>query len=285
MKMFCLCFAVVLTAAISATAQSVPQDTGLYKDSLPVVFLPNDFSLHFVSPEPIQYVDISVAGITGDLPLKNILRIRRKSDLNEKSGAPADAVVTIVGQSFLAQYRVLMTAPLPALSLPTEVEISPAHIRPLDVPGTELPLPQLRKICLAILSERRAKNGPHSRQSGIKSRVNHLYTLGDYFFIDLSLDNATHLSYAIDQLRFKLEDEKVTKATNIQSLEVKPELVLFDEPGFKKHYRNIFVFKKFTFPGTKLLHVEISEKQLSGRDLRISITYRDVLAADTPPAL
>jgi hypothetical protein len=53
--------------------------------------------------------------------------------------------------------------------------------------------------------------------------------------------------------------------------------------GFQKQYRNIFVFKKFTYPGNKLLHIELSEKQLSGRIITLSVPYKDVLKADIIP--
>lgn len=92
-----------------------------------------------------------------------------------------------------------------------------------------------------------------------------------------------NLKYEIDELRFKIEDKKVTKATTVQSYEIKPDLVLFDIPFFKKHYRNIYVFKKFTFPGNKQLHVELSEKQLSGRVINLQIPYKDILEADMIP--
>ena len=83
--------------------------------------------------------------------------------------------------------------------------------------------------------------------------------------MDITYKNKTNLSYHIDDLRFKIDDKKVTKATNIQSLEIKPELALFNIPAFDKYYRNIFVFKKMSFPGNKVLNIELSEKQISGR--------------------
>ncbi|RYZ31815.1 MAG: DUF4138 domain-containing protein, partial [Sphingobacteriales bacterium] len=40
---------------------------------------------------------------------------------------------------------------------------------------------------------------------------------------------------------------------------------------------------KITFPGNKVLHIELSEKQISGRVITLNITYQDVLDADTIP--
>jgi hypothetical protein len=38
-----------------------------------------------------------------------------------------------------------------------------------------------------------------------------------------------------------------------------------------------------SFPGNKVLHAELSEKQLSGRIVTLSISYQDILDADTLP--
>ncbi|MGY3212427.1 hypothetical protein ACVW2L_001480 [Mucilaginibacter sp. HD30] len=91
------------------------------------------------------------------------------------------------------------------------------------------------------------------------------------------------MQYDIEDLRFRIADKKVAKATNVQSYELKPVFVLFNIAAFRKNYRNIFVFKKLSFPGNKILQAELSEKQISGRVLSLKIAYRDVLDADVLP--
>lgn len=126
-------------------------------------------------------------------------------------------------------------------------------------------------------------NLEHTTAYGLKARLNHIFALGDYTFIDLSYDNRTKITYDIDAFRFKIGDKKITKATTVQSLEVKPDFVLFDQSSFAHHYRNIFVFRKFTFPGTKVLNIELSEKQISGRVITLALPYKDILKADIIP--
>ena len=41
------------------------------------------------------------------------------------------------------------------------------------------------------------------------------------------------------------------------------------------------VVKKMTFPNDKLLTIEMTEKQISGRNISLSIDYEDVLSADS----
>ena len=41
------------------------------------------------------------------------------------------------------------------------------------------------------------------------------------------------------------------------------------------------VLRKLTFPNDKVLTVELSEKQISGRTITLSIDYEDLLHADS----
>jgi hypothetical protein len=73
----------------------------------------------------------------------------------------------------------------------------------------------------------------------------------------------------------------VSKATNAQVIELNPELVLEQSKSFLHGYRNVIVVKKMTFPNDKVLTIEISEKQISGRSISLNIDYEDVLNADS----
>ena len=65
----------------------------------------------------------------------------------------------------------------------------------------------------------------------------------------------------------------------MQSIELKPELVLDPTQSFRYGYRNVIVLKKMTFPNDKILTIELSEKQICGRTINLSIEY--VLSADS----
>ena len=70
------------------------------------------------------------------------------------------------------------------------------------------------------------------------------------------------------------------KATNNQQVELDPEYVLYTQDKIQKSYRNVFVFKKFTFPNEKMLEIELSEKQLSGRNMKLQLDYKQILNAE-----
>ena len=58
-------------------------------------------------------------------------------------------------------------------------------------------------------------------------------------------------------------------------------MMMVQAKSFKYGYRNIMVIKKMTFPNDKVLTIEMSEAQISGRNILLTIDYEDVLAADS----
>jgi conjugative transposon TraN protein len=242
------------------------------QENLPVAYLPLDQTLHFVSPDPIQYVDISTKALVGDLPLKNVLRLRLKDSAGFK-----DAVITIAGEKFIAQYHVIVGAG----NNISCIEIRPEDTRPLDISGIGFSQNQLKTMAMTIFAQPARGRVKKAKAYGIKGQLNDVYSAGDYLFLDISYKNKTSLSYDIDDLRFQIEDNHVTKASNVQSFELKPELTLFNTSAFNKGYRNVFVFRKMSFPGNKVLVAVLSEKQISGRTLTLKISYQDILDADT----
>lgn len=272
MKKYLLFLAAFVTAAGHTFAQ-------LKKRDLPVVYLPGNVSVHFVSPEPIRFVDISVKAVSGDLPVPNILRIHTRDSITRFN----DAVVTITGEKFIAQYRVVPCLDDHDGTVQTEIPIEPADCRPLDNPEVGLSQPELKANALRLLAMRPHHPAEEAKAFGLQGSLYHIYTLGDYIFLDIGFRNNTKLPYTIDQLLFSIEDKKVTKASTVQSVAITPLFVLQDIAAFDNYYRNIFVFKKLTFPGNKMFCIGLSEKQLSGRTLTLKADYKDLLHADVFP--
>ena len=112
-------------------------------------------------------------------------------------------------------------------------------------------------------------------------RLNNIYSVGEYFFLDFSVDNRTNIRFDIDQLKVKLNDKKTSKSTTVQTIELAPEFTLDSSQSFQFGYRNVIVVKKMTFPNDKILTIELSEKQISGRTISLDVEYEDVLSADS----
>ena len=119
----------------------------------------------------------------------------------------------------------------------------------------------------AVYGSRRKYNQIVTRAHGMKATVNNIY-------------NKTKIPYDIEEIRVKLTDKKETKATNSQTIELSPVFTLNSTRKFRKDYRNVMVLPKLTFPDEKVLRIEISENQISGRVIVLTIEYEDILHAD-----
>jgi conjugative transposon TraN protein len=251
----------------------------LRKD-LPTVAVQAGNTVHFHSPEPIRYVDISSGLVAGDLAAENVLRIKYIPDSGTVP-SPDLGVITIIGESYIAQYNLLPTDGHSWRPPVAQVEIRPDDIRALEFPEVTMTRKDMEAHALHILRTNKAATVRSTRGNGINLALNGIYTIGHYIFLDITLSNRTKLPYDIDALRFTVDDRKINKATNAQSVEVDPVWQLYPHGTFRKTHRNIYALRKLTFPGNKVLRLNLSEKQLSGRNVELRIRYGDLLSADS----
>ena len=244
-------------------------------------------SLHIISPEPIQFVDLSTNNLTGDLPAENIARIKI-TEVSESDSIAAKqnidlndlGVITIVCQSFMAQYKVnYLNFKRDAV---TNIQIQPEDMQPLEYPKLAFSNTELQKFSLDIL-QKKIVNKPIREVKSLKltMQINNVYVVNDYIFLDMTFLNSSNLGYDIDAIKFSVEDKKIYKATNNQSIALNPVFQLYNQKQFKKNYRNIYVFKKFTYPNSKVMKIRLLEEQLSGRAIEMTVKYSDILNADT----
>ena len=240
----------------------------------------SEVTTHIVMPENIKLVDIPTAKIVGNQCTDNIVRIKPylESDSLQAVGSYKDnellGTITLIGERHIAQYDILYTqSPGMAASI---FEVPYNHTRSYINPEVSMPMAEMARYAWAVYSSDQIVTKAH----GMKAMVNNIYAVGDYFFIDYSLQNKTKIPYDIEEIRVKLTDKKETKATNSQTIELSPVFTLNSSRKFKKNYRNVLVLPKLTFPDEKVLRLEISENQISGRVIVLTIEYEDILHAD-----
>ena len=273
------CFLIALLAIITSynlMAQNQDQPVILKQEQddmeeLEVMYINKDVSTHFIALEEISYVDISNNKIVGDIPIGNVLRLKPIEE-------GANGIVTIVTESYFVQYMLVYTDELDKVY--TRHNIQYSELRSLMDPEKVLTKADMYDYAGKMFVQKKRYYDVSTVSKRLKVTLNNIYTVDKYFFIDLSLKNRSNIQFDIDQIRFKVEDKRMTKATNLQSVEIKPIITYLDDNSFKKNYRNIFVFEKFTFPEDKVFSIEISEKQISGRTILLRISYADVLRAD-----
>ena len=229
------------------------------------------------SSEPVRLVDISTDQVVGDKPIENVVRLK-PADGNHEDGDIL-AIVTVVTERYRVQYALIYTTKPEEAVSDKEVELVERHAyhNPAVTMSREDMIRYARRVWNSPAGYRHVK----SRKHRVEMRLNNIYTVGDYIFIDFSVENKINLRYDIDELRVKLSDKKTSKSTNIQTIELVPDLILDKSTFFRHGYRNVVVVKKMTFPDDKVLTIELSEKQISGRNISIALDYEDVLAADS----
>jgi conjugative transposon TraN protein len=272
------------------TAQTATKEQII--SDLPEIEITEGINLHIISPEPIQYVDLSTEKLTGDLPATNIARIKITEHPYSKemvkikmppaySNGTQIGVITVVGQSFIAQYKVVYRNQ-DNLNTITNIHIQPEAMQPIEFEKMTFSNLELRKFAMDIIRKKSEKN-PIREEKNLKLsfQLNNVYVISDYVFLDMTIKNNSNLSYDIEDLKFSLEDKKIHKATNNQSVEMTPLFQLNPQKHFRKNFRNIYVFKKFTYPNSKVMMIRLIEEQLSGRTIEMKVNYSEILKADT----
>ena len=246
------------------------------------ILVNSEVTTMLVMPENIKLVDISTDKVAGNQCTDNIVRI--KPVVNEDSvqcdyyANEPMGTISVIGERYMAQYELVYTqSPYMATSYH---EVSYLEAIPYTNPDVSMPKYEMARYAWAVYGSPRKFNNITSNEHGIKARVNNIYSVGDYFFIDYSLDNKTKIPYDIAELRIKLTDKKEVKATNSQTTELLPVYSLNVAEKFNKNYRNVVVLEKLTFLDEKVLTIEISENQISGRTVTLTIEYDDILNAD-----
>lgn len=296
----------VSTLLLCALAKSQSTEKEKSLSSLPVLKMKPGVNVHIVSPEPIEFVDLSTSYLLGDLPTENLARIKVLEDslavlekqISGKSGLSSTlsssfadrspytyqeldlGIVTIVAKSFMAQYRAVYGGK-DSHEIQSSIYIYPQHMQPLEFSRNSLSPRELLNFCEKIFSRKELRPLARKKGFGLTLNLNGLYVVGDYVFLDVLIENKTNLKFQMESILFSVEDKKIYKATNHQSIALNPVYSHHSQKEFRSTYRNVFVFEKFSFPNSKTLRVRLVEEELSGRSLTLEIPYSALLKADT----
>lgn len=227
--------------------------------------------------EPVRFVDISTDKVVGDQPIDNIIRLKPKEAGHEDGEVLA--IVTVVTERYRTQYALVYTTRM--REAVTDKEILLQERDAYNNPAVSMSTADMTRFARRIWNSPVKIRNVATKAHRMIMRLNNIYSVGDYFFIDFSVENKTNIRFDIDEIRVKLADKKLAKATNAQIIELTPALVLEQGKVFRHGYRNVIVVKKMTFPNDKLLTIEMTERQISGRNISLNIDYEDVLSADS----
>ncbi|MDP5198972.1 conjugative transposon protein TraN [Flavobacterium sp. DG2-3] len=133
---------------------------------------------------------------------------------------------------------------------------------------------------LALLKKKKI-SGLKSSRFDINLSVNGIFIHQDVLYIRLVLGNTSQINYDIDQLRFFIRDQRKSKRTASQEIEILP---LFSTSNSmlipdKSEVNLVYALSKFTIPEKKYLTIQLIEKN-GGRQLEIDIKNNDLIDLD-----
>lgn len=263
-------FAMLIT--LGANAQQTYEE-------IPQITVNEQVTTVITATEPVRFVDISTDKVVGDQPINNTIRLKPKEGADKNKDGDILAIVTIVTERYRTQYSLVYTTRMQEAV--TDKQILTREKILYNNPAVSMSTKDMTSYARQIWNSPAHYRNVSTKINKMVMRLNNIYTVGEYFFIDFSIQNNTNIRFDIDELRVKLCDKRKTKATNSQIIEMKPALILEQSKVFRHGYRNVIVLKKMTFPNDKVLSIEISEKQISGRTITMDIDYEDVLSADS----
>ena len=227
--------------------------------------------------EPVRLVDFSTDAVVGDKPIDNVVRLKPVEGGHEDGEVLC--IVTVITERYRSQYALIYTSRMEEAVADKEVTLDERSA--FRNPAVSMSMEEMVRFARKIWSSPAKYRNIKVRKNRMEMRLNNIYSVGEYFFLDFSIRNKTNLRFDIDELRVKLCDKKQQKATNVQFIELEPALVLDRRESFLHGYRNVVAVKKMTFPNDKVLSIELSERQISGRTIALNLDYEDVLAADS----
>lgn len=133
---------------------------------------------------------------------------------------------------------------------------------------------------LALLKKKKI-SGLKSSRFDINLSVNGIFIHQNVLYIRLVLGNTSQINYDIDQLRFFIRDQRKSKRTASQEIEILP---LFSTSNSmlipdKSEVNLVYALSKFTIPEKKYLTIQLIEKN-GGRQLEIDIKNNDLIDLD-----
>ena len=181
--------------------------------------------------EPVRFVDISTDAVVGDQPINNTIRLKPKEGADVHADGDILAIVTIVTERYRTQYALIYTTRLQEAV--TDKQIQPHEKIPYHNPSVSMSTEDMTKYARKIWNSPARIRNVSTRQHRMTMRLNNIYSVGEYFFLDFSIENRTNIRFDIDEIRVKLNDKKMSKATNAQMVELTPAMMLDQSRSFK----------------------------------------------------
>ncbi|MBE7170401.1 MAG: conjugative transposon protein TraN [Williamsia sp.] len=137
-----------------------------------------------------------------------------------------------------------------------------------------------------ILDNPKTVKGLHSSKWNIRLEVLGIYIKNDVMYLQLGLENDSPLDYEVEWLRFFIADQKQSKRTAAQEVDIQPLYTAGNVSVVKGMEKSVAVIalQKFTIPDAKYFGLQVREKN-GGRHLLLKLGNRKLMQATLLPDL
>jgi len=139
---------------------------------------------------------------------------------------------------------------------------------------------ELERYAALAVGAKQKISGIKATGNGIQLRLNGIFIHDQFMVFRLHINNETNINYDIDQFRFYIRDQKKSKRTATQEIEIRPLLTQNSIHTVKNMTENtaVFVVPKFTIPDKKYLAIQMMEKN-GGRHLQLKVKNPKIIKA------
>jgi conjugative transposon TraN protein len=253
-----------ILTVISAFAQDAVSGKAVNPYPLMVTF---NKTTSLVFPYAIKSVDRGSKDILVQkaIGVENILQVKAA-----KQGFTETNLTVVTADGSMYPYLVSYTDSPADLSLQfSNPQVSP---KPLAMFEKDATTDEIALRSKEVIARERTLTGPIDHNYDIVLDVKGLFVHGEEMYFQLVLQNNSAIDYDVQSLRFFIRDQKKSKRTASQEVEVMPDYKLGDI-NIVRHLSEqtiCIALPKFTIPDKKYLAVELMEKS-GGRHLSLRI--------------
>lgn len=136
---------------------------------------------------------------------------------------------------------------------------------------------EIEQYSLLALSKKKKINGLKTNRFSIELQVTGIFIHQDVMYFRVLVGNNSRINYETDQLRFFIRDQKKSKRTASQEIEIVPLFATSNMAKISDHSEVLLVFAipKFTIPEKKHFTLQMNEKN-GGRHIELTIKNSDL---------
>ncbi|WP_374173155.1 conjugative transposon protein TraN [Flavobacterium tructae] len=131
---------------------------------------------------------------------------------------------------------------------------------------------KIEQLASLALSKKKKTSGLKKSKFQIRLEVNGIFIHQDVLYLRVVFENKSKINYDIDQLLFFIRDQRKSKRTASQEIEILPLYTTSSSAviPYKSEVIKVYALEKFTIPENKYLTLQLIEKN-GGRHLEVNI--------------